>query len=107
MASRSGSYNAPGRAQSSQLWGRSVHDQMGRELRTIDSVVRTYDGAVRAIVRTKRRPRGFVFVDLGPAVFDGDVVVVSSTVLDVSAPAEAQTDQRPKPMLRFRPWRHA
>lgn len=107
MASPPGSFQAPWSVQSSQLWGRKVHDHQGRELGTIDSVVRTYGGAVRAIVRPNRRPRRFVFVDLREAVFDRKGVLVSSTVLDESARAEAKAVLRPKSILRFRLWRHA
>jgi hypothetical protein len=77
----------------SSLWGRDVYDSAGRRMGTIDSIVRNLGGPVKAIVRTARRPRRFIFVDLEGAVFDGESVVVASIATgDIAsdAPPEAR-----------------
>src|ERR1700737_4118573 len=90
------SSQGPASLPSNQLWGREVYDTKGRPLGTIDSIVRTYDGPVRAIVRTGKRPSQSVFVDLGAAVFQGDAVIVP-----FARRAGNDAEDRPTPRLKL------
>jgi hypothetical protein len=62
----------------SELWGRQVRGRDGESLGTIDSIVHTLGGPMRAIVRTGQREHRFVLVDISRAALEGDVVVVQS-----------------------------
>ena len=54
-----------------------MYDAAGLRLGTIDSVVRTFRGGAKAIVKNGRLPA--TFVDLDTAPFDGETIVVSGT----------------------------
>lgn len=59
-----------------ELWGLDVNDTEGHHIGRIDSIARTLDGPAQAIVRTARRPRRFIFVDLTQAILEGGAVIV-------------------------------
>jgi ribosomal 30S subunit maturation factor RimM len=55
---------SPASFPSNELWGREVYDAAGSRLGTIDSVVRTFRGGAKAIVKNGRLSS--MFVDLVP-----------------------------------------
>lgn len=81
---------------SNELWGREVYDAAGLRLGTIDSVVRTFGGGAKAIVKNRRLPS--TFVDLDTATFDGEAIAVPWTR------AEGSTSEFGAPQRRRLIW---
>ena len=92
MADDCGPETAPLRMPSAELWGREVRFADGERVGRIDSIIRTYGGPVRALVRVPGLRRQFKLVLLDDAVvLDGDVVVLP---IDAAAYAPESADGR-------------
>ena len=80
---------------SSDLFGLDVVDPDGQVVGTVDSVVRTYRGGTKAVVRLRSGAVKAAFADLDRAVIHGDQVLLNNPLQLGCDGAERHDDHPP------------